>query len=369
MTEELSYQQVLDLLPAYTLGSLEPDEMLAVGEYIDRQRSLLQRIEQVDHAVSQLAHAAPEQPPAPAAVRNALMARVRAELGEPESPPESNHVDGDQSAPDARTRDSRPQPIRPAKWGLTSGAIRPAQPAKRVRAQSAPATDQPRPRPFQRAIAPRPGGAQKAQNGAKAQGVQRRGKGASRGGRYTFPLWPWIVSASVATLAMVAAAVAALTLYGQAQDLAAQVRTLEQQIDAYVLQIDTLNQQVEGLQEQVIEEQQQVALFTDADRIIPIRGTEGGAGIRGAFHQRGGEGVLTLHGLVPLPGEQVYQLWLIPVDGAPASAGLLESADTSVHYALEIPEGMRDVGGVGVSIEPAGGSPAPTGPIVAQGQF
>jgi len=34
---------------------------------------------------------------------------------------------------------------------------------------------------------------------------------------------------------------------------------------------------------------------------------------------------------------------------------------------LTIPTGAEDYANVGISIEPAGGSPAPTGPIVALG--
>ncbi|MEZ4728543.1 MAG: hypothetical protein R3E79_15525 [Caldilineaceae bacterium] len=41
MSNGLSYEQVVELLPAYTLGALEPDELLAVEDYLEQQRALL----------------------------------------------------------------------------------------------------------------------------------------------------------------------------------------------------------------------------------------------------------------------------------------------------------------------------------------
>ncbi|MGH2541487.1 MAG: anti-sigma factor domain-containing protein, partial [Ardenticatenaceae bacterium] len=74
-------------------------------------------------------------------------------------------------------------------------------------------------------------------------------------------------------------------------------------------------------------------------------------------------------GLAPLSEAQSYQLWLIPADGAPVPAGLLvvEGAQPSSQD-IAVPPGAQDYAAVGVSVEPSGGSPAPTGPIVLLGE-
>ena len=56
MREELSYDEVLDKLPAYALGALEPEEMLAVDAYFRKHENLLTRLERSEQAAAQLAH-------------------------------------------------------------------------------------------------------------------------------------------------------------------------------------------------------------------------------------------------------------------------------------------------------------------------
>lgn len=72
-----------------------------------------------------------------------------------------------------------------------------------------------------------------------------------------------------------------------------------------------------------------------------------------------GDAAVIVAGLEPLPSDRAYQLWLIDADGAAASAGLLE-VDTGGTAEQVIAEGLGDATAVGVSVEPAGGSVAPT---------
>jgi anti-sigma-K factor RskA len=77
--------------------------------------------------------------------------------------------------------------------------------------------------------------------------------------------------------------------------------------------------------------------------------------------------VAYLWGLTPLPSNQIYQAWLVHPDGARTSAGLLEP-DAESNFAvlvIEAPTPLSDFAGFGMTIEPAGGSPGPTGPKVA----
>jgi anti-sigma-K factor RskA len=78
----------------------------------------------------------------------------------------------------------------------------------------------------------------------------------------------------------------------------------------------------------------------------------------------GNSGVLIVADLAPLPPGKVYQFWLIK-DNTPVSAGLF-SVDAQGRGLLPVrasePVGSFDA--IGVSIEPEGGSPQPTGDIV-----
>ena len=66
--------------------------------------------------------------------------------------------------------------------------------------------------------------------------------------------------------------------------------------------------------------------------------------------------------LPTLPADKVYQLWVIPQGQAPVSAGLL-APDASGHASLffEMPADMPPAAVIAVTVEPAGGVPAPTG--------
>lgn len=64
----------------------------------------------------------------------------------------------------------------------------------------------------------------------------------------------------------------------------------------------------------------------------------------------------------PIPADRTYQLWLVGGAAQPVSAGLIPGNDTA-------PVVVDDVAGssvLAVTIEPAGGSPQPTTPILAQ---
>jgi anti-sigma-K factor RskA len=78
----------------------------------------------------------------------------------------------------------------------------------------------------------------------------------------------------------------------------------------------------------------------------------------------GASGVLIVSELVPLAENQVYQVWLI-AGQTPVSAGLLQVDEQG--RGVVIVAGRAAISGydaLGVSIEPSGGSVAPTGEIV-----
>jgi anti-sigma-K factor RskA len=76
--------------------------------------------------------------------------------------------------------------------------------------------------------------------------------------------------------------------------------------------------------------------------------------------------VLSAKGLIELDAQHVYQLWLIPAEGQPVSIGLFQPRGQAGAFILPIqPEHvLADFAGFGITIEPAAGSPTPTGPLV-----
>jgi anti-sigma-K factor RskA len=79
------------------------------------------------------------------------------------------------------------------------------------------------------------------------------------------------------------------------------------------------------------------------------------------------KGVLAVTGLRGLDKQHQYQLWLIR-DGQRRSAGVFSpDAEGYGSMLLSVPPDFKDFRAFGVSIEPWGGSPAPTGPRVLAG--
>jgi anti-sigma-K factor RskA len=79
--------------------------------------------------------------------------------------------------------------------------------------------------------------------------------------------------------------------------------------------------------------------------------------------------VFTATNLPPLPAGQVYQVWVVPAAQPPISAGLLmpDPAGAGQTY-FNTPVDIPPPAAVAVSIEPAGGVPAPTGDIYLVGK-
>ena len=76
--------------------------------------------------------------------------------------------------------------------------------------------------------------------------------------------------------------------------------------------------------------------------------------------------VLVLWNLPPLKAGQTYQAWLIGADGKRTSGGLFTPVDQQGYTTATIqsPVPIGEFDGLGVTVEPEGGSPGPTGPRV-----
>jgi anti-sigma-K factor RskA len=73
--------------------------------------------------------------------------------------------------------------------------------------------------------------------------------------------------------------------------------------------------------------------------------------------------VIKMKDVPPPPAGKVYQMWLIPKDGsAPVSEGLMDKEALSKPAVVK---GIASAASLGITVEPVGGSAAPTSPTVA----
>jgi anti-sigma-K factor RskA len=119
-----------------------------------------------------------------------------------------------------------------------------------------------------------------------------------------------------------------------------------------------------SLREQVALYRGAVELLRDpATRVVDLRGQGPASAATGRmiWHERAG-GQLYVAGLPPAPAGKAYELWTIS-GPAPKPAGLF-TVDQEGRAVHRVTEGVPDVKVFAVTLEPEGGVPAPTGPIV-----
>jgi len=106
-------------------------------------------------------------------------------------------------------------------------------------------------------------------------------------------------------------------------------------------------------------------------RIVPLSGTDSAPKATGilVISQDGMAGSLTVDGLQPLDTAHQYQLWLI-VQGQRTNGGVF-SVDKAGYGSLKINSSrpLIDYQTFGITIEPSGGSPGPTGNKVLGGSL
>lgn len=85
--------------------------------------------------------------------------------------------------------------------------------------------------------------------------------------------------------------------------------------------------------------------------------TQNGASARVVYSPTQGQGMFLAAGLQPPPDGKVYELWLIGPEGA-TPAGLFTSRDGAVTHPMT--GDVVSATHIGVTVEPAGGSPQPT---------
>lgn len=104
-------------------------------------------------------------------------------------------------------------------------------------------------------------------------------------------------------------------------------------------------------------------------RAAPLTATDAAPSATGfvLISADGNDGALVVDGLPPLEESQQYQLWLIR-DGQRTSGAVFSTDENSYGGTrIRAPRSLLDYSAVGITIEPAGGSPQPTGTRVLSG--
>jgi hypothetical protein len=135
-------------------------------------------------------------------------------------------------------------------------------------------------------------------------------------------------------------------------------------------QVIGLQRQMNSLGEQLRINQTALALVAyPGARSLPVTGENAGGTVVVDADQH--LGVLIALGLPALDASQTYQVWMVALDGARTRGGLFTVSRalpyTSVVFQAESP--MSAYRGIGVTVEPAGGSLAPTRPRVLRADF
>ena len=68
----------------------------------------------------------------------------------------------------------------------------------------------------------------------------------------------------------------------------------------------------------------------------------------------------------PAPANKSYQLWVVPMEGKPISAGVIDHGGPINPWMMKLPQGTA-AKAFAVTLEPEGGMPQPTGPMVLVG--
>ena len=124
------------------------------------------------------------------------------------------------------------------------------------------------------------------------------------------------------------------------------------------------------LRRQVAEQASLVASLANASTIT-LHADEPAPYAQGVVYaSTGGQiALLCVYGMPELPADKAYQLWLIK-DGKRESGGVFQVSESGFGFLMVKPtHPMNEYSAVGITVEPIGGSPAPTSPRVLGGSL
>jgi len=139
----------------------------------------------------------------------------------------------------------------------------------------------------------------------------------------------------------------------------------------YDRRIDQLGRQQVELQQELARQQELVAILQDpATRMVALAGLPTAPDARGRmlWHAKAG-GLLVAQGLPPAPQGKAYELWAISGKEAPVPAGVFTVDARGVGSIRVAPVAGAEPDTFAVTLEPAGGVPAPTGSMYLVGKL
>jgi len=124
------------------------------------------------------------------------------------------------------------------------------------------------------------------------------------------------------------------------------------------------------LEHQVTEQASLVASLANVP-VIPLHADTSASNAQGVIYAStdGQIALLCVYGMPELPPGKTYELWLIQ-DGRRDSGGVFEVSEYGFGFLMVKPtRPLKEYSSVGITIEPAGGSPTPTSPRVLGGNL
>ena len=139
----------------------------------------------------------------------------------------------------------------------------------------------------------------------------------------------------------------------------------------YEKRLEALAEETRGLRAEVERQQALVALVRDpGTQVVALAGLEPAPAAKARMIWNAPKGgLLVTAGLPAAPPGKAYQLWAIAGTKAPVSAGVFEvGADGTASVGVPPLPGVDKVDVFAVTLEPAGGVPAPTGQMYLAGK-
>jgi hypothetical protein len=165
----------------------------------------------------------------------------------------------------------------------------------------------------------------------------------------------WRVFATAAALLLVAAGLDDARLRRQSEDLRSQSAALAGRLQSAQT----------ALAERVLRAR---VLESDDVQMMLLGGKDPQPGARGRvfWSPRARRGILVAGNLAALPADRQYELWVF-LQGKPVNAGVfdVDASGRALFESTDFPE--PDAQNFAVTVEPRGGVPAPTGPVVLVG--
>ncbi len=323
-TKQWTEAEILELLPLYGLGALEPEEVVMIEKHLAAHPHLLAQVAETDHALVALAELAPYAA-LPVNAKERLLAVVQGE-----------------NQPATQTGSL---PIRPV--------VMPTDPAQ-------------------------PSFVTWLREVWQGKRIWQFAAATSFAALFILALYTANLSNQLDETGQQVAA-----LEQEVTDLAQVNGELVENRDALAAANQALTTQVQLLQQDFNTNRELLAsaqsdpsllqAVINANNTVVLHNHANGDLPRGVFYQSGHTGQLVVHGLASLPADQTYQLWAVTIDGTQIATGMITVQDpaaaTWTSITLPATLTVADVVAIGISIEPASGSATPTSPMLLDGEL